>query len=301
MTRFKIKVINIQRYDEYSEKKVRDKFSMGIKEYRSIFDVTNLATKEQKVVDRLKTMRSVGNFAGALIDNALSEDEGHFRNDLYDQPLKYSGIILSGSGHAPLTWGPNWVKSFGDKYKFMRKETRWIYFLKKFIQQTTLRFGTPFLGICWGHQALARCFGGTTAEMPKPEIGLVPIELTSAGTHDPLLRGMPKKFWGYESHSREVGVIPGGCILLASGNQTKIQAIRYSSYHAWGVQFHPEFTPINMTRAAKFWKSIKAIPPSKSVKVNVLGQGVNDTTEEAKTIIRNFRDICESYYTKTFG
>src|SRR5689334_19500343 len=47
--------------------------------------------------------------------------------------------------------------------------------------------GTPVLGVCFGHQLLARVAGGAVVQNPRGrEIGTVRVQLTEAGRKDPL-------------------------------------------------------------------------------------------------------------------
>jgi GMP synthase (glutamine-hydrolysing) len=71
----------------------------------------------------------------------------------------------------------------------------------------------PILGICAGHQFMARHFGGEVKPSKIPEFGQV--ELTLCNADDPLFKGVVKKSIVWESHNDEVTVLPKDFILLA--------------------------------------------------------------------------------------
>jgi GMP synthase (glutamine-hydrolysing) len=96
----------------------------------------------------------------------------------------------------------------------------------------------PILGICAGHQFMARFFGGDAAPSKVPEFGK--IELTLLAEDDALFDGTPKKSIVWESHNDEVTVLPDKFELLAESENCKIQAIRHKEKPFYGLQFHPE-------------------------------------------------------------
>ena len=95
--------------------------------------------------------------------------------------------------------------------------------------------GVPVLGICWGHQALARAAGGRVEPMGEYELGYATIEQVR---ESPLFDGMPETFVGFESHSDRVVELPPEATRLAE-NAVGVQAFRLAN--AFGVQFHPEY------------------------------------------------------------
>ena len=96
----------------------------------------------------------------------------------------------------------------------------------------------PILGICAGHQFMARFFGGAVKPSKVPEFGQ--IELTLLKEDDALFEGVAKKSIVWESHNDEVTVLPNGFELLGESENCKIQAIRHKKKSLYGLQFHPE-------------------------------------------------------------
>jgi GMP synthase (glutamine-hydrolysing) len=100
------------------------------------------------------------------------------------------------------------------------------------------RTEVPVLGICVGHQFLARHFGGRVARAPAPEYGRV--ELRVDGPDHPLFEGLPPTFAVWASHSDQVEIPPPGWGLLAHSSSCAVEAMAHPTRPIWGVQFHPE-------------------------------------------------------------
>ena len=102
--------------------------------------------------------------------------------------------------------------------------------------------GTPVLGVCFGHQLLARAAGGAVVQNPRGrEIGTVRVQLTEAGRKDPLFASWADgpEIETQATHVDAVDPLPPGATVLASNENTAAQAFRLSETVA-GVQFHPE-------------------------------------------------------------
>ncbi len=133
-----------------------------------------------------------------------------------------SGVIISGS-HANVSEHRPW----------MERTMRW---LKSAAQKSI-----PMLGICFGHQLLARAFGGEVDFHPGGwELGQVQVELTGEGKTDALFREMPHTFEAFASHAQTVTTLPPGARRLARNNFEPHHAFRLAE-HVYGLQFHPEF------------------------------------------------------------
>jgi len=96
----------------------------------------------------------------------------------------------------------------------------------------------PILGICAGHQFMARFFGGGAKPSIVPEFGK--IELTLIKEDEPLFEGVPRKSIIWESHNDEVTVLPDSFERLGESENCKIQAMRHKEKPFYGLQFHPE-------------------------------------------------------------
>ena len=97
--------------------------------------------------------------------------------------------------------------------------------------------GVPILGICAGHQYMARFFGGECSSASVPEYGKVEIEIIE---HDGIFKGLPDRIIAWESHNDEVTKLPEDFILLASSQYCKVEAMRHKTKPLFGLQFHPE-------------------------------------------------------------
>lgn len=99
----------------------------------------------------------------------------------------------------------------------------------------------PILGICYGHQMLARIAGGHVDWNPNGrEIGTVDVKLCGAANEDQLFQELPACLDVQTTHSQSVVELPPGAIHLASNAHDSHQAFSLGD-SAWGVQFHPEF------------------------------------------------------------
>jgi GMP synthase (glutamine-hydrolysing) len=98
-------------------------------------------------------------------------------------------------------------------------------------------FDGAILGICAGHQFMAKHFGGDAAPSGIPEFGKAVVKIHKP---DVLFAGLPETFEVWESHNDEVSALPRDFVALASSTNCKVQAMRHGKRPLFGLQFHPE-------------------------------------------------------------
>ena len=163
--------------------------------------------------------------------NVLGEDRCvvvNARKETFPEP-DCAGIIVTGSAASANDTDP-WVAKSED-------------FLKRAADQFV-----PIYGICFGHQHVARTFGGTIEKNPQGwELGTATVTLTEEGQRNELFTSMPESFSAQESHGEIVAELPPGAVALARNDNCAHQAFSLGE-RIWGTQFHPEFTPAIMQR-----------------------------------------------------
>lgn len=150
-----------------------------------------------------------------------------------------TGVVIAGS-HAMVTENLDWSLEL----------EAWI---PKLIQKQV-----PLLGICYGHQLIARAMGGLVDyHAGGLEIGTTDVECVVQEKGDPLFDGLHRQFKAHVVHSQTVIRLPESSIVIAKNGFEPHHAFRIGPC-AWGVQFHPEYDAAietayigNMTQAIK--------------------------------------------------
>ena len=139
----------------------------------------------------------------------------------------FAGVIITGSA-AMVT----------ERHDWSERSAQWL--------RDAAHAGMPVFGICYGHQLLAHALGGEVGDNPAGrEMGTVDIALHAPATDDPLFAGLPARLRAQTTHLQTVLRPPPEATVLAASEQDPCHAFRWGR-HAWGVQFHPEFSTTHM-------------------------------------------------------
>ena len=109
------------------------------------------------------------------------------------------------------------------------------------LPQNILNLNKPILGICYGHQILAKKLGGKIKKSKTREFGYAKIK---SNFKSPLTKNffLNKKNSVWMSHQDIVYKIPKGFKKIASTQNSKFAIISNELKKFYGVQFHPEVT-----------------------------------------------------------
>ena len=96
----------------------------------------------------------------------------------------------------------------------------------------------PILGVCLGHQCIARAFGGRVERAPRLMHGKTSmIHHTGRG----ILANLPSPFIATRYHSLIVTEpLPAELELTAFTDEEEVMGLQHRRYPTFGVQFHPE-------------------------------------------------------------
>jgi GMP synthase (glutamine-hydrolysing) len=156
------------------------------------------------------------------------------QDDLPASPRGFDRIVVSGS----LTGAED--------------EAPWIEHLLAFVRKA-VEERVPYLGVCYGHQMLARALGGKQAvrRAERAEFGWTQVTVTG---ESPVLAGLPREFYSFSSHRDEVSSVPPGCRVVARSERCAVQSFLLENAPAFGIQFHPEKQLDECERAFVNWK-----------------------------------------------
>ncbi|MCD6543789.1 MAG: gamma-glutamyl-gamma-aminobutyrate hydrolase family protein, partial [Flavobacteriaceae bacterium] len=103
--------------------------------------------------------------------------------------------------------------------------------------QYFLKEEKPILGICHGHQIIARAIAGNIAcrRIKIPEFGWKKMQIKV----NSLFKGITNPVF-LESHYDEVCNLNDDFKIIATNQDCVVQAFQYKNLPVWGVQFHPE-------------------------------------------------------------
>ncbi len=106
--------------------------------------------------------------------------------------------------------------------------------------RNAVAWGRPVLGICYGHQAIARALLGRdhVRRRGAPEFGWLPVTPLPPGRD--LFAGLPRPFRAFSGHFDEVCGLPPDFEVIARSEACAIQGMLCRRLKILGFQFHPE-------------------------------------------------------------
>ncbi len=116
----------------------------------------------------------------------------------------------------------------------------------------------PILGVCLGHQAIARCFGGDIVQAARIMHGKTSMV---TGNDEDIFKGLKKPFAAMRYHSLAVSeaTLPKCLEVTARADDGEIMGLRHVHHPTYGVQFHPEsiMTLVGKRLIRNFIKGVK--------------------------------------------
>jgi GMP synthase (glutamine-hydrolysing) len=102
----------------------------------------------------------------------------------------------------------------------------------------SIKGNLPLLGVCYGAQYLAHCYGGEVLPSNTREYGRA--NLIFLDNEDELFHNINKGTQVWMSHGDTIDQIPEYYQIIGSTADVKVGAFHIRNEKTWGIQFHPE-------------------------------------------------------------
>lgn len=135
-------------------------------------------------------------------------------NAIPDDVTNYHLILLSGSSQFPVE---------GNEQKLSGEFS------------LILNAAVPVVGICLGHEIIAKAFGGTIENLHHQHVGLTEVNIIQE--HN--MFGGVKHFTVYENHRYGLKQVPDSFEVLAETDHA-VAIMKHRERPIFGIQFHPE-------------------------------------------------------------
>jgi GMP synthase-like glutamine amidotransferase len=172
-----------------------------------------------------------------VLQHIACEPPAAFEDELRSRGLEITRVELDEGEPLP-DWSefPAIVVMGGPMGAYDEAEHPWLAEEKRLLREA-VEADTPVWGVCLGAQLLASALGARVYRGEQPEVGLLPVHLTSAAADDPVFGEAPSSFPTLQWHGDSFD-LPEGATLLASSPAYPHQAFRVG--RSYGLQFHIE-------------------------------------------------------------
>ncbi|KAE8377367.1 Aldehyde/histidinol dehydrogenase [Aspergillus bertholletiae] len=151
------------------------------------------------------------------------------KESVFPKPEDFDALLLTGSKH--------------DAHA----DIPWINELCKYIHDIHEQHHKPIIGICFGHQIVARALGARVARNDEGwEISVSPVQLSNAGKQ----LFSKETLMIHQMHRDNVFEVPQGCVNLGSSPRCEVQGF-YQPQRVLALQGHPEYDEFVMTELVK--------------------------------------------------
>ncbi|MHA1627288.1 MAG: glutamine-hydrolyzing GMP synthase, partial [Candidatus Asgardarchaeia archaeon] len=105
------------------------------------------------------------------------------------------------------------------------------------VDESVLNSGVPILGICYGHQLIAKMFGGKVNRAMRREYGAMKIRIIKKS---PIFDGLEEEQVVWMSHGDVVEEPPPDFEAIAVSDYGEVAALQNKRLRIYTTQFHPE-------------------------------------------------------------
>jgi GMP synthase (glutamine-hydrolysing) len=201
-----------------------------------------------------------------VLQHIACEPPAAFEDELRARGFDVARVELDEGEHLP-DWRtfPAIVVMGGPMGAYDEHDHPWLAAEKRLIREA-VEADVPVWGVCLGAQLLASALGARVYPGEQPEVGVLPVELTTDAAEDPVFCEAPRSFPSLQWHG-DTFDLPDGATLLASSPAYRNQAFRVG--RSYGLQFHLE-VPLEL---ATEWGEVPAYADSLE---STLGAGALD-------------------------
>jgi len=201
-----------------------------------------------------------------VLQHIACEPPAAFEDELRSRGLDVVRVELD-EGDALPDWRdfPAVVVMGGPMGAYDEAEHDWLAPEKRLLRDA-VEGGVPVWGVCLGAQLLASALGARVYRGERPEVGVLPVELTAEAADDPVFAAAPASFPALQWHG-DTFDLPEEATLLARSAAYPNQAFRVGA--SYGLQFHIE-VPLSL---ATDWGRVPAYAQSLE---STLGPGALD-------------------------